>query len=403
MKKGYLSQYFKGVVVKILSAVEADAVRSNQHEFNGTVQMKGIFGTERRRFAAKFIYLCDNDDVPVVDEGFLTWYDARENHPKRKEYRMYFSTTAVSVCASAGDSLFIGLRPDDSILIVIAESGSTISSQLSWLFGVENTHPGFSVREELESEQDRIAFASRFLLEQLGIDVETDENTFLEEMLQKFNGQFPKTKEFSEYARSTLTDFNALDNPDDVLLGWMEREEILFRTLEKYLIAERLSKGFDSDVDGFLSFSLSIQNRRKSRVGQALENHIERLLIARNIRYDRTKITENKSKPDFIFPGIVEYHNPSFNVATLTMLGVKSTCKDRWRQVLSEAEKIAHKHLLTLEAAISENQTQEMINHQLQLVVPFGLHETYSVKQRRWLMNVGSFINLVLERQKQCN
>ncbi|MDO4585572.1 MAG: type II restriction endonuclease, partial [Planctomycetia bacterium] len=187
------------------------------------------------------------------------------------------------------------------------------------------------------------------------------------------------------------------------LLGWMEREEILFRTLEKYLIAERLSKGFDSDVDGFLSFSLSIQNRRKSRVGQALENHIERLLIARDIHYDRTKITENKSKPDFIFPGIEEYHNPSFNVATLTMLGVKSTCKDRWRQVLSEAEKIKHKHLLTLEAAISENQTQEMINHQLQLIVPSGLHETYSAKQKNWLMNVSSFIELVMERQEQHN
>ena len=403
MKKGYLSQYFKGVVAKFLSAVEADAVRSNQHEFNGTVQMRGIFGIERRKFKTKFIYLCDNDDVPVVDEGFLTWYDARENHPTRSEYRMYFSTTSVSMCASVGDSLFIGLRPDDSILIVIAESGSTISSQLSWLFGIEDIHPGFSVREELESEQDRIAFASRFLLEQLGIEVEADEDTFLEDMLRKFNGQFPKTKDFSEYARSTLTDFNALDNPDDVLLGWMEREEILFRTLEKYLIAERLSKGFDSDVDGFLSFSLSIQNRRKSRVGQALENHIERLLIARDIHYDRTKITENKSKPDFIFPGIEEYHNPSFNVATLTMLGVKSTCKDRWRQVLSEAEKIKHKHLLTLEAAISENQTQEMINHQLQLIVPSGLHETYSAKQKNWLMNVSSFIELVMERQEQHN
>jgi hypothetical protein len=28
------------------------------------------------------------------------------------------------------------------------------------------------------------------------------------------------------------------------------------------------------------------------------------------------------------------------------MPGVKSTCKDRWRQVLAEADRIDHKHLL---------------------------------------------------------
>ncbi|MFN2369176.1 MAG: type II restriction endonuclease [Desulfurivibrionaceae bacterium] len=48
-------------------------------------------------------------------------------------------------------------------------------------------------------------------------------------------------------------------------MAWMEREEILFRTMEKHLIGERLSQGFDGDVDSFISFSLSVQNRRKSR------------------------------------------------------------------------------------------------------------------------------------------
>jgi hypothetical protein len=33
------------------------------------------------------------------------------------------------------------------------------------------------------------------------------------------------------------------------------------------------------------------------------------------------------------------------------MLGSKSTLKDRWRQVLDEADRITHKHLLTLSRA----------------------------------------------------
>jgi hypothetical protein len=411
MKKGYLSQYFKGIAAKILSAVEADTAKSNQHEFNGVMPLKKIFGLEKQKLPARFIYLSDNDDEPPADDGFLTWYDAREKHETRTEYRMYFPTTAVSVCVSAGDELFIGLKPDNSILVIIAENGSTIANQIRWLFGITETdHPEFSIREELETEQDRIAFVSRFILEQLGVEVEESEDTYLEDMLRRFGGRFPKTKEFSEYARSTLKDISPQDNPDAVLMSWMEREEILFRTFEKHLIADQLSSGSffvrenasgeaDVDVGGFISYSLSIQNRRKSRAGQALENHVEQLLVNKNIRFDRTKVTENNSKPDFIFPGITEYHDSAFNVALLTMLGVKSTCKDRWRQVLSEAKRITNKHLLTLEAAISENQTNEMQSKKLQLVVPSAICNTYSEKQQKWLMNMDEFVKLVLEKQ----
>jgi hypothetical protein len=133
MKQGYLSQYFKGVAVKKLSAVEADTAFSNQHEFNGVNSLKELFGTERKKLVAKFVYLDDGDEDPVISDGFLTWYDARENHPTRTEYRMYFPTTFVSICAAAGDSLFVCLRPDDTALVVIAENHSTIGNQLLWL------------------------------------------------------------------------------------------------------------------------------------------------------------------------------------------------------------------------------------------------------------------------------
>ena len=43
----------------------------------------------------------------------------------------------------------------------------------------------------------------------------------------------------------------------------MEREEILFRTLEKHLLGDRLQKGFADDVDGFLAFSLAVQTDAK--------------------------------------------------------------------------------------------------------------------------------------------
>lgn len=81
------------------------------------------------------------------------------------------------------------------------------------------------------------------------------------------------------------------------------------------------------------------------------------------------------------------------------MLDVKSTCKDCWRQVLSEARRVEHKHLFTLEAAISTNQTDEMNSQNLRLVIPKALHTTYLPVQRERLMSLSDFSTLVMERQ----
>lgn len=410
MKSGYLSEYFEGVAAKRLSAVEADETRSNQHEYHATKKVQAFLGSpeEKTRMPARFLYLTDDDPDPIVEDAFLTLYNCRKGKPRAPEYHLYFPTTNVSLNASEGDLLVIAKKRDGGLLVIIAEKDSSIGRQIEWLFGFADlAHPGFSVKSELETEQDRIEFASRFILENIGIAVETSEDTYLDEMLSRFAGRFPTTREFSAYARSTIKDLSSQDQSDLVLMTWMEREEILFRTLERYLIADRLSQGFTGDastrvvdVDGFLSFSLSVQNRRKSRVGLALENHLEVLFAENGLRYTRTAVTENKSKPDFLFPGVTEYHNPAFDSLKLTMLGVKSTCKDRWRQVLAEADRIEDKHLLTLETAISTHQTDEMAAKRLQLVLPRSLHQTYTPAQQSWLMDVASFTELVRTRQK---
>lgn len=418
MKSGYLSEYFEGVAAKRLSSVEADLLTSNQHEFQGVEGLTAILGepVEKVPLNARVIYLSDDDDQPLMEDATFTWYDVREGERARGgtktgrmrwEYRLYFPTTNVSQNATVGDLLVIAKRREGGLLVIVAENGSSISRQVEWLFGFADLmHPGFSVKSELETEQDRIEFASRLILESIGVVVETSAETYLDVMLEKFKHKFPSTREFSEYARSTLSDVDPRDEPDLVLMTWMEREEILFRTLERHLIADRLSMGFTgiasagpADVDGFLSFSLSVQNRRKSRVGLALENHLEYLFVENGLRFTRGAVTENRSKPDFLFPGVNEYLDPAFNPLKLSMLGVKSTCKDRWRQVLAEADRIKDKHLLTLETAISTQQTDEMNAKRLQLVLPRNLHQTYTKPQQQWLMDLTSFMDFVRNRQ----
>ncbi len=410
MKQGYLSQYFEGVAIKRLSAVEADVIRSHQHEFNGVEGLRDILGEPdgKVRFGAKFLYLTDQDDEPIVEDGFLTWYDARqkarlERGVMRYEYRLYFPTNLVSQCAAEGDLLVIAKRADNTLLSIVAEKSTTIERQIIWLFGFsDSAHPGFSVKSELETEQDRIGFAARVILEQIGVELEEDAPTFLEQMLEKFNGAFPKTIEFSAYARGTIRDLTSRDDPDAALVAWMEREEILFRTLEKHLLGEKLrslTQAGVEDTEPFIKLIQSALQRRKSRAGSALENHLEQVFTDHGVTYTRTGVTENNLKPDFIFPGIGQYHNATFPQTRLTMLASKSTCKDRWRQILNEAARIPDKHLLTLEPSISENQTKEMKDERVQLILPRGLHPTYTTAQQAWLMDIAEFTELALQRQ----
>ncbi len=411
MKHGYLSQYFEGVALKRLSAVEADFSRSHQHEYNGVEGLKTILGEPegKVRYPTRFLYLTDHDDEPVVDDGELTWYDARQRarvdrKVMRWEYRLYFPANQVMQCAAEGDLLIVAKRSDgDGLLLVIAEKGSTIEKQLIWLFGYDDlAHPGFSIKSELETDQDRISFAASLILQSIGIELEEEDPNYLDEMLRRFDGSFPTTLVFSEYARSTLSDVAAEDDADAALVAWMQREEVLFRTLERHLLADRL-QGLQIDrkidPDAFMKLAMSFQQRRKSRAGSALENHVEAVFSAYGVTYSRTAVTENNLRPDFVLPSIVQYRDAAFPAAQLTVLAAKTTCKDRWRQILNEAARVGTKHLLTLEPSISENQTAEMRSERVQLVLPKSLHATYTPAQSAWLMSMRQFVGLARERQ----
>lgn len=405
MDAGYLNQYFSAVALKRLSLVEADAAISNQHEYNGVTPLKNMFGTDKQKVSipTHFLYLTDEDDA-IEAGGELTWYDARYNHPTRTEWRLYYPSNDVTVAAHAGDSLFICMKPNGEILEIIARKDSVIENQLFWLFDVrpEEDSNRFVARTDMrEQPSDKVSFTARMVLYSIGIQLKEEED-YTDILIEKFGDSFPTTKEFSAFARSTV-ETDPVADPDGSLLRWFDREEKMFMCMERHLIQERLKSGFADDtgvdVDAFIQFSLSVNNRRKSRAGLSLENHLTALFMAHNIRFSHTPTTENKSKPDFLFPSIELYRDSSYPNAYLTMLGAKTTAKDRWRQVLEEADRVEEKHLITLEGAISENQTNEMKSRKLQLVVPSEIQATYTANQQSWLFSVEDFLGLVKERQ----
>jgi hypothetical protein len=404
MRRGFLSDLFTGVVSKRLTLVETVTPFSRQHEFQGIKTFRKLFGDEdQRQIPTRFVLLSEEQEGVSVD-GFVSWSNVRKGKPRAPEYHLYYSGNVVTEVMRPGDVMFLARRPDGHILVVIVPGEGTFDAQIRWLFGLDE-EPGDQAqfREVSRDHAPKLDFAARYILNELGIEVEEQETDLLDRILEPLGGKFPTTSKFSELARSSLPDVDTGESADAALVMWLEREEALFKRLERLQISERLRIGFGDkdniDVEGFLAYSLTIQNRRKSRAGFSLENHLEWIFRSKKLRFDRGAVTEGKSKPDFLFPGASEYRNPSFPCHQLTMLGSKSTLKDRWRQVLAEADRIDNKHLLTLEPAISEPQTDEMRAKKLQLVMPKSLHATFRPAQQAWLMSLDAFIALIEERQ----
>mgnify|MGYP002868622352 CR=1 FL=1 len=108
-------------------------------------------------------------------------------------------------------------------------------------------------------------------------------------------------------------------------------------------------------VDEFVSMANQVLNRRKSRAGKSLEHHLAAIFDENHISYTAQAVTEGNKRPDFIFPSEAAYHDLSFPVQKITSLAAKTTCKDRWRQILNEADRLrdGKKYLCTLQQGIS--------------------------------------------------
>lgn len=399
-----LSDTFKGIAVKYLTKVDANPDKSNQHEIGGLKKagISDLLGYPEKdgklNIQATMVYISDDNDSIRSVEDSVTWYDTRFGQSHRSsEYRMYYKSNEVTSLFREGDFFLIALTHDKRLLMLFTPPASQAESQLRSIFGVYD--------EEVKNQLSEVRFSTasilvpvRLLLEQLGIDINPaqEDTGYLDQIRDQFGLSFPKTKLFSEYARSfNFEEGLSILSPDDALISWMDTEEMLFRVLEREIVKEKLKQGFGDqgdDVDEFISFSLSVQNRRKSRVGHAFEHHIEKILIDNNIIFQRGAKTEGKQAPDFLLPDEISYHDMSYDESTLRMLGAKTTCKDRWRQVLAEANKIQRKHLITLQPAISEDQTSEMKDKNLQLIVPQSLHPTFTKNQQEWLITFFDFI-----------
>lgn len=266
----------------------------------------------------------------------------------------------------------------------------------------------------LDTEDEIDQFLSAFglaatetnqLIDSSRIVPETQEQIAIQEFIGSLSVDFPLSEEMSAAARNIHNKvYNHLEyirtNPDRKIIDWTNMEYALFRALEHARYGDTISRGFSS-VEGFITMANMVLNRRKSRAGKSLEHHLAAVFDGNQITYSAQAITEGNKKPDFIFPSQAAYHNMTFPVDKLVSLAAKTTCKDRWRQVINEADRLRDrpKYLCTLQQGISPAQMDEMQAENVILVVPKPYISSYPKDRQDRIWTLSKFVGYIREME----
>lgn len=250
------------------------------------------------------------------------------------------------------------------------------------------------------AETNRLIDVGKF-----GLCLGQREEQVINAFIGKLTVDFPISQEMSAAAREIETAvYNHAEfvrtNPDKKIISWTEMEYKLFKALEYDRYKNILFRGFNS-VDQFVNTANMVLNRRKSRAGKSLEHHLAAIFDGNGIMYTAQAVTEGKKRPDFIFPSQSAYHDFSFPVESLISLAAKTTCKDRWRQVINEADRLRDqpKYLFTLQQGISPAQMDEMQSENVVLVVPKAYIGSYPSDRQDQIWTLSRFVDYVREKE----
>ena len=316
-----------------------------------------------------------------VTASVVTWYGKKT----RSEYRLtrFGKDFPFLTADNVGDLLILIPRTDADFLAYVLDLDEDI--------------------EEIQSALGVEAFKSWGIYRNGAPQVETTDECIdrrFRQLAQTLN-QFPSGNVFSDEARKALT--NCIrgflsQTSDEILTASLVAEYKLFRLVERQICQSDIIR-LKKDVDDFLRTASSILNRRKSRAGRALENHVEFLLRKAGVPFEMRP--EVDGRPDVVIPSLRAYNDPQYPIRKLFIIGVKTTCKDRWRQVLNEGKRVPEKYLITTQQGISSGQLKEMSDARITLIVPKPLHKDYPESSGVPLLDFESFLSLVRLRLDQ--
>ncbi len=272
----------------------------------------------------------------------------------------------------------------------------------------EETYQAFFLNSDEEIESFLSAFMispteTNCLIDKEKILPEKRTELAIQEFINGLSDDFPTSDVMSVAARNICDKiYNHSEyiytNPDKKIIEWINMEYSIFRALEYTRYSDFISRGF-SNVDEFVNVANKVLNRRKSRAGRSLEHHLAAIFDGNNITYSSQAVTEGNKKPDFLFPSKEAYYDIHFPTEALVTLAAKTTCKDRWRQILNEADRLkgAPKYLCTLQQGISGAQMDEMMVENVILVVPDPYISLYPSDRQSRIWSIARFVRYIKE------
>lgn len=145
---------------------------------------------------------------------------------------------------------------------------------------------------------------------------------------------------------------------------------------QQYLIAQKTAgqKVLDDiiletgtiDFEEVDSFLMSIFQSRKSRAGKAFEYIIREMFLRLSYPFAE-QVNVNGATPDFIMPSAEYFRNRPLDSIIFT---AKRTLRERWRQVVTEANQGYSFFLATIDTKIAPNQLKQAADHKIYIVVP---------------------------------
>ncbi len=414
---GRLSERFVGVGAKRLSRTEATSAGvSNGHELAASGPVLEMLGRARSEFRARYFYFADDDYLE--DDSTITLYDAREHQPHRTpEWRLYYPAGCQPMEAMrAGDWCWIALDVSGDALVVVATADSSAARQFDRLFGTSLRRDGnatpdragqFAVSDLADAGDEAVDLDDANLLQALGITPAVGHAELLPQMIERFGGTYPmpSVNEFTNFAREVTQTADPLLDPDRTLYDWFTTTNDLFFRYERHVLQPvldaELATGEHIDVDKFFELATRFKNSRFSRAGKSFEQHISALLEAHGLMYGSPPRMADGSKPDFLFPTIECYYDGSFPDELLTFLAAKTTTKERWRQVVTEATRSDTRYLITMDKELNADVLDAMGTNGVLPVVPAPVQEQYypdAIRSR--VLTVRQFLEVVDDRQQ---
>lgn len=177
----------------------------------------------------------------------------------------------------------------------------------------------------------------------------------------------------SNAANIVLSDYNEDDIKKNfsTLVSKMQDE-----IYQQYLYAQKAAgqKVFDDiisevgtvnfeEVD---SFMMSIFQSRKSRAGKAFEFTIREMFSRLSYPFAE-QVNVNGATPDFIMPSEEYFRKRPLDSIIFT---AKRTLRERWRQVVTEANQGYSFFLATIDTKIAPNQLKQAADHKIYIIVP---------------------------------